>query len=125
MAMRRPGRRGRTWRQAWFEIFPFTGQCVAPPVARLLAFGNIVLNRITPLRSTGCDRFVLRPAAGRGAVATAFATSRFGAGVGEPEVREWEIAVLHRDHRAAVGACARITWTRADPSRAFLQDHMQ
>ncbi|MGY1592248.1 antibiotic biosynthesis monooxygenase [Geodermatophilus sp. SYSU D00708] len=43
---------------------------------------------------------------------------RFGAGVGEPEVREWEIAVLHRDHQAPDGACCRITWIRTDPSRA-------
>jgi heme-degrading monooxygenase HmoA len=31
---------------------------------------------------------------------------------GEPEVQEWEIAVLHRDHRSGEGACARVTWTR-------------
>jgi quinol monooxygenase YgiN len=43
---------------------------------------------------------------------------RFGAGVGEPEVREWEIAVLHRDHQAPDGASCRITWLRTDPSRA-------
>ena len=29
------------------------------------------------------------------------------------EVREWEIAVLHRAHQD--GACARVTWTRTDP----------
>jgi quinol monooxygenase YgiN len=29
-----------------------------------------------------------------------------------PEVREWEIAVLHRAHRAGDGACARVTWAR-------------
>jgi quinol monooxygenase YgiN len=31
---------------------------------------------------------------------------------GEPEVQEWEIAVLHRDHQSGDGACARVTWTR-------------
>jgi heme-degrading monooxygenase HmoA len=31
-----------------------------------------------------------------------------------PEVQEWEIAVLHRAHRAGDGACARVTWARAD-----------
>jgi hypothetical protein len=31
-----------------------------------------------------------------------------------PEVQEWEIAVLHRAHRD--GGCARVTWTRTDPS---------
>lgn len=34
---------------------------------------------------------------------------------GEASVDEWEIAYLHRDHRAADGCCARITWTEADP----------
>ena len=33
---------------------------------------------------------------------------------GEASVDEWEIAYLHRDHRAADGCCARITWTEAD-----------
>ena len=37
---------------------------------------------------------------------------RFG---GEPEVREWEIAVLHREHETDDGACARVTWVRVDP----------
>jgi len=36
---------------------------------------------------------------------------------GTPEVQEWEIAVLHRDHRTSEGACARATWVRTDPSR--------
>jgi hypothetical protein len=34
---------------------------------------------------------------------------------GTPEVEEWEIAVLHRAHRVADGACARVVWTRTDP----------
>ena len=29
-----------------------------------------------------------------------------------PEVRTWEIAVLHRMHAVVDGACARVTWTR-------------
>jgi quinol monooxygenase YgiN len=41
---------------------------------------------------------------------------RFGAGE-DLEVQEWEIAVLHRGHRAGDGACARITWSRGDPGR--------
>ncbi len=36
---------------------------------------------------------------------------------GEPHVHPWEIAVLHRDHRAADGACARVTWLKLEPSR--------
>ncbi len=34
---------------------------------------------------------------------------------GEATVDEWEVAYLHRDHRAADGGCARVTWTEADP----------
>jgi len=32
-----------------------------------------------------------------------------------PEVREWEIAVLHRERAAPEGACASVTWTRGSP----------
>ena len=35
-----------------------------------------------------------------------------------PEVREWEIAVLHRERSAPEGACASVTWTRGDPKHA-------
>ncbi|MFW3171383.1 hypothetical protein [Geodermatophilus sp. CPCC 206100] len=41
---------------------------------------------------------------------------RFGA-TGDPEVQEWEIAVLHREHTTGDGACCRVTWSRADPGR--------
>ena len=33
-----------------------------------------------------------------------------------PEVREWEIAVLHREQAAPEGARASVTWTRGDPA---------
>jgi quinol monooxygenase YgiN len=33
-----------------------------------------------------------------------------------PEVREWEIAVLHRDRPAPAGACARVSWMQVDPA---------
>ncbi len=45
---------------------------------------------------------------------------RFGA-TGKPEVQEWEIAVLHREHPTGDGACCRVTWVRSDPGRV---DHV-
>ncbi len=35
---------------------------------------------------------------------------------GTPEVAEWEIAAMHRDHNTGEGACARTTWLRLDPA---------
>ena len=34
------------------------------------------------------------------------------------EVRQWEVAVVHRDHVAPEGACARLTWLSGDPGLA-------
>jgi heme-degrading monooxygenase HmoA len=39
------------------------------------------------------------------------ASERFGGSV--ERVEEWEIAVLHREHAAADGACVRCTWLQA------------
>jgi hypothetical protein len=36
---------------------------------------------------------------------------------GSATVEEWEIAVLHRDHRTGDGACVRATWLRARPDQ--------
>ena len=33
-----------------------------------------------------------------------------------PEVNQWEIALLHRDHRSQEGARARLTWLQIDPA---------
>lgn len=35
-----------------------------------------------------------------------------------PQVDEWEIAVLHRDHTSGEGACVRATWIRFDSGKA-------
>lgn len=35
---------------------------------------------------------------------------------GSPQVEEWEIAVLHRDHKSVDGACSRVTWVQVDPA---------
>ncbi|MGY1915882.1 hypothetical protein [Blastococcus sp. SYSU DS0973] len=42
------------------------------------------------------------------------ATEQFGAP--PPEVREWEIAAMHRLHPAGDESCARVTWSRVDPA---------
>lgn len=42
------------------------------------------------------------------------AAQQFG---GEPEVAEWEIAVLHRDHESRDGACVRATWVQVEPDK--------
>ncbi|SEM09390.1 Antibiotic biosynthesis monooxygenase [Blastococcus sp. DSM 46786] len=42
------------------------------------------------------------------------ATEQFGAE--KPEVREWEIAAMHRLHPAGDDSCARVTWSRVDPA---------
>jgi hypothetical protein len=36
---------------------------------------------------------------------------------GSADVEEWEIAVLHRDHRSGEGACVRATWVRLSPDQ--------
>ena len=42
------------------------------------------------------------------------AAERFG---GSAQVEEWDIAAMHRDHRAGEGACVRATWVNVDPDR--------
>jgi heme-degrading monooxygenase HmoA len=37
---------------------------------------------------------------------------------GDTQVDEWEIAVLHRDHNSADGACVRATWIKVPPDQA-------
>jgi quinol monooxygenase YgiN len=37
---------------------------------------------------------------------------------GRPQVDEWEIAVLHRDHTSRPGACVRATWLRIHTRQA-------
>jgi quinol monooxygenase YgiN len=36
---------------------------------------------------------------------------------GSPQVDEWEIAVLHRDHRTNDSTCVRCTWLQTEPGR--------
>ena len=37
--------------------------------------------------------------------------------IGTPEVEEWEIAVVHRDHTSAPGAWVRTTWVHVEPEQ--------
>lgn len=39
-------------------------------------------------------------------------------GTDSTEVEEWEVAVMHRDHRAGDAACVRATWSKVDPAEA-------
>jgi hypothetical protein len=36
---------------------------------------------------------------------------------GSAQVEEWEIAGMHREHRAGEGACVRATWVKVDPDQ--------
>ena len=38
-------------------------------------------------------------------------------GGGDAQVEEWEIAAMHREHRAGEGACVRATWVKVDPEQ--------
>jgi quinol monooxygenase YgiN len=53
---------------------------------------RVSAQRVQPLRQRGADLMQARP-----------------------EVREWEIAVLHREEPTPEGACASVTWTRGEP----------
>jgi heme-degrading monooxygenase HmoA len=34
-----------------------------------------------------------------------------------PQVEEWEIGGLHRDHRTSEGACSRVSWMQGEPGQ--------
>src|ERR1700722_3697414 len=36
---------------------------------------------------------------------------------GSRQVEEWEIAAMHREHRASEGACVRATWVKVNPDQ--------
>jgi hypothetical protein len=71
-----------------------TGRCIATSAWRDQQTMRASAERIHPMR----ERLV----------------QTFG---GQPEVQEWEIAVLHREHPTGDGGGARLTWVTIDPSR--------
>ncbi len=36
---------------------------------------------------------------------------------GSPDVAEWEIAVMHREHQARENTCVRVTWVKVEPNQ--------
>lgn len=79
------------------------------------------LSMLVDRRSGGCvvttawdDEDAMRASETRVAPLREKAQRLFG---GRPEVRVWEIAVLHRARHVGDGACARLTWTRTEPAR--------
>ena len=42
------------------------------------------------------------------------AAELFGGGA---QIEEWEVAAMHREHRAGEGACVRATWVKVDPDQ--------
>lgn len=58
----------------------------------------------------------MRAAADKAKQLRSQAAEKFGGTV--EKIEEWEIGVLHRDHRSADGACVRATWIRMPPDQA-------
>jgi len=71
-----------------------SGRCIATSAWQSLQTMRASDKEVRPLR----DRYV----------------EMFGAS--EPMIEEWDIAVMHRDHRSREGATARTSWLQGDPA---------
>ncbi|MCV7258155.1 antibiotic biosynthesis monooxygenase [Mycobacterium shimoidei] len=71
-----------------------SGRCIATSSWETLEAMHASADRVRPVRDT--------------------AAQTFG---GSPTLDEWEIAVLHRDHRSGPGACVRATWLKIRPDQ--------
>lgn len=71
-----------------------TGRCIATTAWRSKEAMDATADRVRPLRERAAE--VLG---------------------GRPQVDVWEIAVMHRDHNSAPGACVRATWVRMAPDQ--------
>jgi heme-degrading monooxygenase HmoA len=70
---------------------PQTGRCILTTAWETEEAMRASAEQIQPIRDRAADEF---------------------GGIGSPMVEEWEIAVLHREHRSGEGACARATWVQ-------------
>jgi heme-degrading monooxygenase HmoA len=75
---------------------PQTGRCILTTAWETDEAMQASAEQIRPIRDRAADEF---------------------GGVGDPMVEEWEIAVLHRDHRSGEGACARAIWVKLPPDQ--------
>ncbi|MGF6887598.1 hypothetical protein ABIA39_006297 [Nocardia sp. GAS34] len=72
-----------------------SGRCIATTAWETAAAMHDSATRVLPIREGAAGSF----------------------GGGSAQVEEWEIAVLHREHRTLEGACARAVWLKTDPDR--------
>jgi hypothetical protein len=63
--------------------------------------------------SAWADEDAMRESAGQVGPIRSRAAEMLG---GSPEVEEWDIAVMHRDHPTHDGACVRTAWLQTDPA---------
>jgi hypothetical protein len=71
-----------------------SGHCIATSAWQTLAAMRASAERVAPVRDRAAMMFS-----------------------GQARVEEWDIAMLHRDHRSHEGACVRATWLKVVPDQ--------